>query len=248
MSSYDECEINNFSKLTMFLLWPYLLNATVPPTVNTTCGPVTGLFKDGAYSFHGIRYALPPVGNLRWKPPKPLSKEAGSCWNETFNAQTYGNTCFQRSVYNASSYDGSEDCLFLNVFTPTIVPGTKKPVMVWIHGGSLEVLNGNWPLYSPDERLASDTDTVYVSFNYRLQAFGFMALKLLADDSPTGASGNYGFMDMILALQWVQTNIANFGGDPHQVGSLLTLRGMDTHSREYVLWGEGGCILFLHPF
>ena len=160
---------------------------------------------------------VPPIEKLRWRPPVPLSKTSSSCWNGTFNAQKFGNTCFQRSVTGPSAYDGSEDCLYLNVITPTLDPKAKKPVMVWVHGGSLQVLNGNWPLYSPTEQLASDTDVVYVGFNYRLQAFGFMALQLLADDSPTGTSGNYGFMDMILVLKWVQENIRNFGGDPNQV-------------------------------
>ena len=203
----------------MFLIWPFVLNATISPSCQTTCGPVEGIYKDGAYSFRGIPYAQPPVGDLRWKPPVPLSREAGSCWNGTLQAHIFGNTCFQRNVNDSSKFDGSEDCLYLNVITPTIKPGARKPVMVWIHGGSLEVLNGNWPRYSPNEKLAKDTDTVFVSFNYRLHAFGFMALKLLAENSPTGVSGNYGFMDMILVLQWVKANIANFGGDPGQVCS-----------------------------
>ena len=201
----------------MLFVLPFLLNATVPPTCQTACGPVAGIYNNSVYSFRGIPYAVPPVGKLRWRPPVPLSKTSGSCWNGTFNAQKFGNTCFQRSVTGPSAYDGSEDCLYLNVITPTLDPTAKKPVMVWVHGGSLQVLNGNWPLYSPTEQLASDTDVVYVSFNYRLQAFGFMALQLLADDSPTGTSGNYGFMDMILVLKWVQENIRNFGGDPNQV-------------------------------
>ena len=103
------------------------------------------------------------------------------------------------------------------MITPTLDPRAKKPVMVWIHGGFLIELNGNFPTYSPTEQLANETDFVYVGFNYRLQAFGFMALQLLADDTPTGTSGNYGFMDMILVLRWVQDNILNFGGDPKQV-------------------------------
>ena len=198
----------------MVLFWPYVLNIY---TVQTTCGPVAGFYNNSAYSFRGIPYAQPPVGNLRWKPPQPLSKQTGSCWNGTFLAQSYGNECAQPSEKNRNLTVGSEDCLYLNVITPTLDSNARKPVMVWIHGGSLEVLNGNWPLYSPTETLAADTDIVYVSFNYRLQAFGFMALQMLADDSQTGTSGNYGFMDMILALKWVKENILHFGGDPDQV-------------------------------
>lgn len=188
-------------------------------SVKTNCGTVNGAIKDGAYSFRGIPYATPPVGKLRWKPPAALSPEAGNCWNGTFNAQAYGNTCFQISPEDPErkTLIGSEDCLYLNVMTPDLKPDKLKPVMVWIHGGSLQVSNGNWPLYMPTEKLAAETDIVYVGFNYRLQAFGFMALQMLADNSSSGTSGNYGFMDMITVLQWVQQNIRNFGGDSNQV-------------------------------
>ena len=198
----------------MVLFWPHILNFY---TVQTTCGPVAGIYNKSAYSFNGIPYAQPPVGNLRWKPPQPISKLTRTCWNGTFYATKYGNMCAQPAANDKNFTVGSEDCLYLNVITPTLDTKAKKPVMVWIHGGSLIVLNGNWPLYSPTESLAADTDMVYVSFNYRLQAVGFMALQMLADDSPTGTSGNYGFMDMILALKWVKENIHNFGGDPDQV-------------------------------
>ena len=191
------------------------------PVTQTTCGPVAGEYENGAYSFRGIPYAEPPVGQLRWKPPRALSKQSGTCWNGTYSAKSYGSQCFQRNFHNSSIYEGSEDCLFLNVITPTLDSGAKKPVMVWIHGGFLNELNGNFPTYSPTEQLANETDFVYVGFNYRLQAFGFMALKILADDSSTGTSGNYGFMDMILVLHWVQDNIVNFGGDPTKVHVLL---------------------------
>lgn len=191
--------------------------STAPPTCQTTCGPVAGMYQDGAYSFRGIPYAEPPFGKLRWKPPRALSKQAGTCWNGTLTAQKYGNTCYQRSPYDPTKYDGNEDCLYLNVFTPTLSPVARKPVMIWLHGGSLIFSNGNWPLYSPTEKLSKDTDIVYVGLNYRLHAFGFLALQLLADDSETKTSGNYGFMDMILASEWVKSNIASFGGDPNQV-------------------------------
>ena len=207
----------NLSKLVLVFLIYNLGIVSCDPTCQTTCGPVEGISKDGVFSFRGIPYAEPPVGKLRWKPPQALSKQEGTCWSGTFQAKTYGNMCFQRDTNNISAYLGSEDCLYINVITPTLDTRAQKPVMVWIHGGFLEELNANWPTYSPTEQLAKETDVVYVGFNYRLQAFGFMALELLAEDSPTNTSGNYGFMDMILALQWVQQNIANFGGDPAQV-------------------------------
>ena len=202
--------------VAIFLLFRGFIHAE-PPVCDTTCGPVVGIAKDGAYSFRGIPYAEPPVGNLRWKPPKALSKEAGTCWNGTFIAQKYGNTCYQRNPYDPTKYDGSEDCLYLNVFTSTMDTDAKRPVMVWLHGGSLQFSNGNWPLYSPTEKLAADTGIVYVGLNYRLHAFGFLALEMLAEESATKTSGNYGLLDMILVLQWIQDNIADFGGDPQQV-------------------------------
>ena len=210
------CLDMNMLGLPLFLMLCAFINGN-PPTRQTTCGPVAGISKDGAYSFRGIPYAEPPVGTLRWKPPKALSKQAGTCWNGTLIAQKYGNTCYQRNPYDPTKYDGSEDCLYLNVFTPTMDTEAKKPVMVWLHGGSLQFSNGNWPLYSPTEKLSADTDFVYVGLNYRLHAFGFLALELLAKESTTNTSGNYGLMDMIIVLEWIQANIANFGGDPNQV-------------------------------
>ena len=186
-------------------------------TVSTECGNVVGFTNDGAYSFRGIPYASPPVGDLRWRPPKKLAPEAGNCWKGDFQARNYGNTCFQISPDDGKTLIGSEDCLYLNVLTPSLDRNVLKPVMVWIHGGSLQKASGNWPLYSPTEKLAVETDVVYVGFNYRLHAFGFMALQELADQSPHKTSGNYGFMDMIAVLEWVQTNIRHFGGDPNQV-------------------------------
>ncbi|XP_052807894.1 para-nitrobenzyl esterase-like isoform X1 [Mya arenaria] len=186
-------------------------------TVTTECGDVNGFTKDGAYSFRGIPYAMPPVGKRRWQPPESLRPKTGNCWNGTYPAFKYGSTCFQISPYDKKTLIGSEDCLYLNVLTPTLDMNASKPVMVWIHGGSLQFSSGSWPLYSPTERLAAETDIVYVGFNYRLHAFGFMALQVLADQSPLNVSGNYGFMDMITVLEWVQTNIRNFGGDPNQV-------------------------------
>ena len=203
-----------FGIITVFLC---IFVVTAPPVTQTTCGPVSGLYQDGAYSFRGIPYAEPPIGPLRWKPPRLLSKTSDTCWNGTLIAEKYGNTCYQRSPYDPTKYNGNEDCLYLNVFTPTLDVTAKKPVMVWLHGCSLQCSSGDWPLYSPTEQLASDTDIVYVGLNYRLHAFGFLALQILADDSTTKTSGNYGFMDMLAVLQWIQINIENFGGDPAQV-------------------------------
>ena len=192
---------------------------TPDPVVNTDCGPIQGVpsSPDGPYAFRGIPYASPPVGNLRWRPPEVISKQNNNCWNGILQASNFGNICFQRRRNDTSKYHGSEDCLYLNVWTPTLNQSAKLPVAVWIHGGYLESGNGNEVDFSPTEKLSEETDMVYVSMNYRLQAFGFMALKWLADDSTTNTSGNYGFMDMIEVLRWVKRNIEEFGGDKSKV-------------------------------
>lgn len=195
-----------------------LLNAcgAKNPHVTTDCGVIEGVEKDGAYSFRGIPYAKPPLGPLRWEPPVPQS----DCWKGVFNARDYGESCYQPKFLKMDEHFGSEDCLFLNVWTPTTNSSASLPVMVWIHGGFNEYMNSNWKDYSPSERLANETDIVYVGMNYRLHAFGFMALDLISESSPTKTSGNYGLMDQIEALKWVQKRISYFGGDPGKVIAL----------------------------
>ena len=185
------------------------------PIVNTTCGPVTGVSNNSGYSFRGIPYASPPVGRLRWQPPRELSHSHGTCWNGTFSGKTYGNFCYQYET--DTTFYGSEDCLYLNIFTSTLKKNAKLPVMVWVHGGAYSSGSGNDDTYFPDEKMAADTSVVYVTHNYRLHTFGFMALQILADASPTNTSGNYGIMDTIVVLKWVRDNIKQFGGDPSQV-------------------------------
>ncbi|XP_061169446.1 para-nitrobenzyl esterase-like [Saccostrea echinata] len=184
--------------------------------ISTECGLIQGI-KDKSYVFKGIPYALPPVRNRRWNQPIPVSREVGTCWQRIYPALKFGNTCAQKNPLNESLTLGSEDCLYLNVWTPTVTKSDKLPVMVYIHGGSLQFANGNWPTYCPTESLAMETDIVHVSFNYRLHAFGFMALDILSAASGTKTSGNYGFMDQLAALQWVKANIENFGGDPNKI-------------------------------
>lgn len=153
---------------------------------DSCCTPyVLILQKDGAYSFKGIPYAAPPVGPLRWAPPaEPV------CSSGLSDAGCFRSACPQvRPLSKDGRVIGQEDCLFLNVWTPTLSRGAKLPVMVWIHGGYLLMLSGGEPQYSPTEKLAADTRMVYVSFNYRLNAFGFMALKILSEGSPTNTSG-----------------------------------------------------------
>ncbi|XP_059204121.1 para-nitrobenzyl esterase [Centropristis striata] len=203
--------------LALLALATYLgyVAQTLPPgvaTVTTDCGEFRGRHKNGAFSFKGMPYAAPPVGDLRWAPPAPAA-----CRSSVTDAGRFRSVCPQlRPMTSSGKLLGQEDCLFINVWTPSLRPAAALPVMVWIHGGFLHMLSGGEPNYSPTEELARDTEIVYVSFNYRLNAFGFMALQILRD-SPKNTSGNYGFMDQIAALKWVQRNIHVFGGDPGKV-------------------------------
>lgn len=143
------------------------------------------LQKNGAYSFKGIPYAAPPLGPLRWAPPTEPA-----CSGGVSDAGCFGSMCAQvRPLAPDGTVMGQEDCLFLNVWTPTLSRDAGLPVVVWIHGGYLHMLSGAEPQYSPTEELAATTGLVYVSFNYRLNAFGFLALEVLRDGSPTNTSG-----------------------------------------------------------
>lgn len=204
-----------FSLLSLAAYLAYIAQ-TLPPglaQVSTDCGEFRGRHKHGAYSFKGMPYAAPPVGDLRWAPPaEPV------CRSEITDAGRFRSMCAQmRPMSSTGKVMGREDCLFINVWTPTLQADAKLPVVVWIHGGFLHKLSGGEQGYSPTEKLAADTGTVYVSFNYRLNAFGFLALEILREGSPKNTSGNYGFMDQIAALKWVQRNIHVFGGDPGKV-------------------------------
>uniref|UniRef100_A0A3B3Y008 Carboxylic ester hydrolase n=1 Tax=Poecilia mexicana TaxID=48701 RepID=A0A3B3Y008_9TELE len=189
---------------------------TLPPglaQVSTDCGEFRGKHENGAYSFKGIPFAAPPVGERRWAPPSDPPCKPG-----VTDATRFRSVCSQvQPMSSAGKVVGQEDCLFVNVWTPTLRPDAALPVMVWIHGGSLQMFSGGEPGYSPTEKLATDTQLVYVSFNYRLNAFGFLALEVLREGSPRNTSGNYGFLDQIAALKWVQRNIRGFGGDPGRV-------------------------------
>ncbi|XP_069596017.1 para-nitrobenzyl esterase-like isoform X1 [Ranitomeya imitator] len=178
-----------------------------------SCGKVRGQHCDKVYMFKGIPYASPPSGSLRWRPPKEPT-----CWNDTLDATEFSSMCAQvRPLSEKGEVMGSEDCLYVNVWTPSLDPDANLPVMVWIHGGYLLIGSGFEPGYCPNDDLAQWSQIVHVSFNYRLNAFGFMTLETLREGSATNSSGNYGFMDQIAALKWVQKNIQSFGGDPNKV-------------------------------
>ena len=176
------------------------------PVAGTANGPVRGLANGAINEFLGIPYAAPPDGALRWQPPQPAAS-----WSGVRDATRFAPHCPQSpSPFGQAST--SEDCLFLNVFTPRHQhAGSHFPVMVWIHGGAL--VTGESNDYDPTA-LAEDGVTV-VTINYRLGALGFLAHPALADAN--GQSGDYGLMDQQAALRWVRCNIASFGGNPRNV-------------------------------
>src|SRR5271165_6318193 len=181
------------------------------PIVTTSDGAVRGVAVPGSTVdvFLGLPYAAPPTGNLRWRPPQPPAH-----WQGVRDATNFAPSCPQNPTANPFMPPGptSEDCLYLNVYTPSVRHDASRPVLVWIHGGGLTQDAGR--NYDPAE-LAAD-GIVAVTINYRLGALGFLAHPALAS-RPGGPAGNYGLMDQQAALRWVQRNIAQFGGDPDNV-------------------------------
>lgn len=180
--------------------------ATGAPVARTGDGKVRGLAAGAVDEFLGIPYAAPPVGALRWRPPQPAAR-----WSGVRDATQFAPDCAQ----NAGPFGRvgtSEDCLYLNVYTPSHRrAGSGSAVMVWIYGGGLA--SGAGSMYDPTA-LVEDGVTV-VTLNYRLGALGFLALPALSDSQ--GQSGDYGLMDQQAALRWVRRNIAGFGANPHNV-------------------------------
>lgn len=179
------------------------------PSVTVQQGTLVGSFEDGISTFKNIPYAAPPVGELRWREPQPPA-----AWTGTRDAGQYGNACIQNTLPSQSVGAQSEDCLNLNVWTPAIDLNAKLPVMVWIHGGAYVIGANNLPDYNGTP--LSKEGVVVVSMNYRLGSLGFFAHPALEKVSPNGAV-NFGLLDQIAALKWVQQNIAAFGGDPNNV-------------------------------
>ncbi|MGN6207842.1 carboxylesterase/lipase family protein [Asticcacaulis sp.] len=182
--------------------------------VKTASGPVSGMTADGVESFKGIPFAAPPVGDLRWRAPQPAAH-----WTTTLKADHYGHDCMQEPFGGDAAPLGtapSEDCLVLNVWRPAHVADKKLPVMVWIYGGGF--VNGGSSPAVYDGSAFAKKGVIMVSFNYRLGRFGFFGHPALtAENKDGGLLGNYGYMDQIAALKWVQANIAAFGGDPANV-------------------------------
>jgi len=192
----------------------FLLAAAHAEPIRTESGLVDGIVLDsGVRAWLGIPQAAPPVRELRWKPPQPVPK-----WNGVLHAERAAPMCLQPlRTRTMNHYFGneaiSEDCLYLNVWAPR--SGEKLPVIVWIYGGGFNVGSASMANYSGANLAASGV--VRVNLSYRLGALGFLAHPELTAESGYGGSGNYGLMDLIAGLQWVQRNIAAFGGDPANV-------------------------------
>lgn len=178
--------------------------------VQTDQGPIQGFRTNGVTEFLGIPYAAPPVGNLRWQPPQQHPR-----WKSVLKATQFGSNCPQNQnhIFAGPVNLSNEDCLFLNIFTPDAGDSRARlPVIYWIHGG------GNFEGESSDydgSKLALQGHTVVVSINYRLGAFGWLAVPAL--DHEGHPFGNYGLLDQQFGLKWVQQNIAKFGGDPNNI-------------------------------
>lgn len=198
-------------KLTLLLaLWPLACFSADQLQVETTKGAVIGAKAGATFVFKGIPYAAPPVGELRFQAPEPHSP-----WSTPLEAKTYGAKCLQIPFSSSGrETQGSEDCLFLNVWRPANTELSKLPVMVWVHGGGnvngssndsllgVDIYDGAW--------LSEHGPAVIVTINYRLGPLGFLA-------HPKVGSGNYALLDQLAALRWVQENAASFGGDASNV-------------------------------
>jgi para-nitrobenzyl esterase len=203
------------------LLFLYFLSiSTFAQTiVQTANGKVEGYTKENLRIFKGIPFAAPPVGELRWKAPQPVQNWTGIKKCTDFSASPIQNKpapfyCWTEE-FIAKPEPLSEDCLYLNIWTTAKSTKAKQPVMVWIYGGGLNSGSANCDIYDGEE--ISKKGIVFVSINYRVGVMGFMAHPELSKESGYNASGNYGFLDQIAALKWVQRNIAAFGGDPSNV-------------------------------
>ncbi|HSU51995.1 MAG TPA: carboxylesterase family protein [Segetibacter sp.] len=190
------------------------LNAeTATIQVKTADGVLEGSYQSGIKTFKGVPFGQPPIGDLRWREPQPVKK-----WTGVRKADKFGPRAMQRALFGDMGFRSngmSEDCLYLNVWTPATSSAQKLPVLVYFYGGGLVAGDGSEWRY--DGESMARKGIVAITVNYRLTIFGFFSHPELTKESPHHASGNYGFLDQQAALQWVQQNVAAFGGDPKKV-------------------------------
>ena len=184
-------------------------NATAqqPTPVKLEEGLLQGIYKSNLVVYKGIPFAAPPVGDLRWRAPQPAAK-----WEGVKQALEFGPAPMQGGNPPSGK---SEDCLYLNVWTPAKSANEKIPVLVWIYGGGFSFGSTSEPVY--DGEALARKGVVLVSIAYRVGQLGFLAHPELSAENPNHVSGNYGLLDMIAGLKWIQKNIAAFGGDPNKV-------------------------------
>lgn len=189
--------------------------------VNTTKGKIKGIQKEHYTLFAGVPYAKAPIGDLRWRAPEEMAP-----WQEVYEATTFPNSCLQNPPHTAFyqkefasdlqyQVTNSEDCLYLNIWTPNKRSESPLPVAFWIHGGAF--MGGHCSEVAFDGQAYCQRGVILVTINYRLNIFGFLAHEELAQESEHNVSGNYGILDQIAALKWVYENISAFNGDPHKI-------------------------------
>jgi para-nitrobenzyl esterase len=200
--------------LTLFLHLALIGSAQKNPQVKVEQGTLEGIvLPSGIQNYKGIPFAQPPVGELRWKAPQTPKK-----WSGVRKANTFGSNAMQKPVFGDMNFRApsmSEDCLYLNIWTPSKKPNEKLPVLVYFYGGGFVAGDGSENRY--DGESLAQKRIVTVTLNYRLGIFGFFSHPELTKESPNHASGNYGLLDQQAALLWVKKNIAAFGGDPDKI-------------------------------
>jgi para-nitrobenzyl esterase len=200
--------------LVLAVLAPSIDARAAPVPVSVAGGAVQGVVAGDVVHYWGIPFTAPPVGDLRWRAPQPAKP-----WSGTLTADHFGHDCMQNTrtaPWPRREPPPAEDCLYLNIWAPaTAMVGAKLPVMVWIYGGGFQIGSSATSLF--DGTHFAERGVMLVSFNYRLNKFGFFAHPALTRESPDAPLGNYAVLDQIAALEWVRANIAKFGGDPANV-------------------------------
>ncbi len=235
------------------MIFAQLNDDNVPPRAKVANGMLEGVNVSGIREFKGVPYAAPPVGNLRWREPQPVQN-----WTGVRKADHFGPRAMQLPLFGDMNFrsDGvSEDCLYLNVWTPSKAGNEHLPVMVYFYGGGFVAGDGSEPRY--DGESIARRGIVAVTVNYRLSVFGFFSHPELTKESPHHASGNQGLLDQSAAIQWVQQNIAAFGGDPKKItiagesaGSFSVSAQMASPLSRNIIngaIGESGSLLGLTP-